>query len=387
MLVSFIPVTIMYVTFIFCYTELATSIPNAGGASAYARRAMGKFAGYITGISVLIAFLVSPCAVAISEGKLLNYLLPSVPPSVATAVFFCFFVVINLFGVKSSSVMEIVVTLIALSGIVLFAIIAAPHFEAGNFLAGTPFASGFSGVAGAMTFSMWFYFAIDGAAMNAEEMRDPKRDIPRGYIPAIITLMISASISMFFTAGIADYKEVAKVDFPLVKSLELAIGVGSVWPKVIAVISLFSMVASFSAIILALSRQTYALGRDGYMPAFLSKLNKWGSPSYGLLVPGAISFFLAMTGKTDTMVIISVFAAIIMYMMSIISLFILRRKEPNLSRPFKVAYPIVPIISLITVVLLFVCAFVYYIEILIWVVIVYAAAICYYLLYARNHIK
>ena len=223
--------------------------------------------------------------------------------------------------------------------------------------------------------------------MNAEEMRDPKRDIPRGYIPAIITLMISASISMFFTAGIADYKEVAKVDFPLVKSLELAIGVGSVWPKVIAVISLFSMVASFSAIILALSRQTYALGRDGYMPAFLSKLNKWGSPSYGLLVPGAISFFLAMTGKTDTMVIISVFAAIIMYMMSIISLFILRRKEPNLSRPFKVAYPIVPIISLITVVLLFVCAFVYYIEILIWVVIVYAAAICYYLLYARNHIK
>lgn len=134
MLVSFIPVTIMYVTFIFCYTELATSIPNAGGASAYARRAMGKFAGYITGISVFIAFLVSPCAVAISEGKLFNYLFPSVPSTVATAVFFCLFVVINLFGVKSSSIMELVVTLIALSGIVLFVVIAAPHFESENFL-------------------------------------------------------------------------------------------------------------------------------------------------------------------------------------------------------------------------------------------------------------
>ena len=387
MLVSFIPVTIMYVTFIFCYTELATSIPNAGGASAYARRAMGKFAGYITGISVFIAFLVSPCAVAISEGKLFNYLFPSVPSTVATAVFFCLFVVINLFGVKSSSIMELVVTLIALSGIVLFVVIAAPHFESENFFARPAFDAGFSGVAGAMTFSMWFYFAIDGAAMNAEEMENPKRDIPRGYIPAIVTLMVSAMVSMFFTAGISDYREIAKVDFPLVKSLELALGNGSIWPKVIAVISLFSMVASFSAIILALSRQTFALGRGGYMPAFFSKLNKWGSPTFGLLIPGVISFCLAMTGKTDVMVIISVFAAIVMYIMSIISLFILRKKEPELHRPFRVPYPAVPVISFITVILLFICALVYYIHILIWVVAVYAVAVFYYLFYARKHIS
>ena len=58
-LVSFIPVTLMYVPFLFCYTELATSIPHAGGPSAYARRAFGPFAGFITGFSVLIAFLIS----------------------------------------------------------------------------------------------------------------------------------------------------------------------------------------------------------------------------------------------------------------------------------------------------------------------------------------
>lgn len=238
-----------------------------------------------------------------------------------------------------------------------------------------------------MTFSMWFYFAIDGAAMNAEEMENPKRDIPRGYIPAIVTLMVSAMVSMFFTAGISDYREIAKVDFPLVKSLELALGNGSIWPKVIAVISLFSMVASFSAIILALSRQTFALGRGGYMPAFFSKLNKWGSPTFGLLIPGVISFCLAMTGKTDVMVIISVFAAIVMYIMSIISLFILRKKEPELHRPFRVPYPAVPVISFITVILLFICALVYYIHILIWVVAVYAVAVFYYLFYARKHIS
>ena len=87
-LVSFIPVTLMYVPFLFCYTELATSIPHAGGPSAYARRAFGPFAGFVTGFSVLIAFLISPCAVALATGALVNYLIPSIPALAATVVFF-----------------------------------------------------------------------------------------------------------------------------------------------------------------------------------------------------------------------------------------------------------------------------------------------------------
>ena len=90
-LVSFIPVTLMYVPFLFCYTELATSIPHAGGPSAYARRAFGPFAGFVTGFSVLIAFLISPCAVALATGALVNYLIPSIPALAATVVFFIFF--------------------------------------------------------------------------------------------------------------------------------------------------------------------------------------------------------------------------------------------------------------------------------------------------------
>ena len=98
-LVSFIPVTLMYVPFLFCYTELATSIPHAGGPSAYTRRAMGPFAGFITGFSVLIAFLISPCAVALATGALVNYLVPAIPALVATAVFFVFFMLFNLTGI------------------------------------------------------------------------------------------------------------------------------------------------------------------------------------------------------------------------------------------------------------------------------------------------
>lgn len=386
-LVSFIPVTIMYVTFLFCYTELATSIPHAGGPSAYARKAMGPFAGFITGFSVLIAFLVSPCAVAITTGALVNYLIPSIPAVWATVGFFCFFVLINLFGVKSSSVLELVVTLVSLIGLVIYTAVAAPHFEASNFFTEPAFTNGFAGVAGAMTYAMWFYFAIDGAAMQAEEMQNPKKDIPKGYIPAIITLFITSLIAIFLPAGIADYTEVAKYDYPLAKSLEMAMGVDSVWPKVIAVVALFSMVASFSAIVLAFSRQSFAMGRTGYLPPAFARVNRYGCPTVGLLIPAAFALVLAMTGQTAVMVTISVFAALIMYTIVIVTTFILRKNEPNMDRPFKVTYPIVPAVALITVIILFVCVLVYNIAVLKWVLAVYAVAIVYYMIYGKKYLR
>lgn len=386
-LVSFIPVSIMYITFLFCYTELATSIPHAGGPSAYARKAMGPFLGFITGFSVLIAFLVSPCAVAITTGALVNYLIPAIPATWATVAFFTFFVLINLLGVKSSSVLELVVTLVALGGLVLYTAIALPHFQTANFFTQPAFVNGFAGVAGAMTYSMWFYFAIDGAAMQAEEMENPKKDIPRGYIPAIITLTITSLVAIFIPAGIADYRVVSQYDYPLAKSLELALGDGTIWSKVIAVIALFSMVASFSAIVLAFSRQSFAMGRTGYLPPAFARLNKYGCPTVGLLVPAAFALGLAMTGKTSMMVTISVFAALIMYTIVIISTFMLRKNEPNLERPFKVIYPLVPTIALITVLILFVCVLSYNIAILKWVLAVYAVAVVYYMVYGKRNIR
>lgn len=386
-LVSFIPVTLMYVPFLFCYTELATSIPHAGGPSAYARRAMGPFAGFITGFSVLIAFLISPCAVALATGALVNYLIPSIPALVATAVFFVFFMLFNLTGIETSSKLELVVTIVSLVGLVIFAVLAAPHFEMETFVGGgKPFTNGFMGIAGAMTYSMWFYFAIDGAAMNAEEMKDP-RDIPKGYIPAVATLFITSLIAILLPAGIADYNAIASVDYPLAIALETPYGAASIWPKLIAAIALFAMVASFSAIILSFSRQTYAMGRTGYLPTVFARTNSKGCPTVGLIVPGTIALIVTvLTNDTGLMVTISVFAALIMYVLAIVSTFIMRKKEPNLERPFS-AGKVMPVLALIFVIVLFVCVLWANISVLIWVIVVYAVAVVYYLVYGKNNIR
>ena len=80
---AMIPVTIFYVTFILSYSELATAIPHAGGPSAYARRAMGKFGGFLNGISCLIEFVFAPPAIALAVGGYVHALLPFIDPMVA----------------------------------------------------------------------------------------------------------------------------------------------------------------------------------------------------------------------------------------------------------------------------------------------------------------
>ena len=128
-LLAFLPVTAMYVCFMACYMELAVSSPSAGGASEYARRSMGGFAGFMAGFSVLVAYIVAPCAVAITTGQLLHYLVPTIPAMTATVVFFCLFVALNLLGAKSSSRFELIATVAALAGLVLFAVVALPSFS------------------------------------------------------------------------------------------------------------------------------------------------------------------------------------------------------------------------------------------------------------------
>lgn len=383
-LLAFLPVTAMYVCFMACYMELAVSSPSAGGASEYARRSMGGFAGFIAGFSVLVAYIVAPCAVAITTGQLLHYLVPAIPAMTATVVFFCLFVALNLLGAKSSSRFELIATIAALAGLVLFAVVALPHFQSERLMLDEPPAAGLSGVAAAVPFAMWFYFAVDGPIMQSEEMEDPKTGILRGYVPALVTLFITALIDLLLPAGIADYHEIATVDYPLARSLELALGEGSVLPKVIAAIALFAMVASFSSIVMAFSRQAYAMGRVGYLPKLFARLNRHGAPTFGLLIPSALALCLCMTGKTALMVTISVFAALIMYALVILSNIRLYRQEPTLERPFEIPHPVVPGIAMVLVVLLFICVLVTNLSALKWVVVVYAAASGYYLCFGRG---
>jgi len=181
--------------------------------------------------------------------------------------------------------------------------------------------------------------------MAAEEVENPKKNIPKGFIGAVITLATATLFTLFVTAGLGGGSG-KLADYPLPQALSSVYGNGI--STVVAIIGLFGLIASLNGIIMGFSRQTYALARDGYFPKFLAKTNKKGVPVGGLLIPGAIGVICAGSATfANALIILSVFGAMMMYCISLVSLFILRKKEPNLSRPFKVNYPVVPSIALV----------------------------------------
>lgn len=385
---ALIPVTIFYVTFILSYSELATAIPHAGGPSAYARRAMGKFGGYLNGISCLIEFVFAPPAIALAVGGYVHALIPAVDPMVATVAAFFFFIFLNYLGMKTSATFELTVTIIALAGLVVYWLLAAPHFDASRVLTTPLLPNGFGGVMAAVPFAIWFFLAIEGGAMSAEEMVDPQHDIPKGFLSGMATLLVMAALTLFLTAGIADVSAISAVDFPLPMALATAYGDGSLPVLLMSGIGLFGLVASLHGIIVGYSRQTYAMARTGYLPKFLAHLDeKHHTPVWALVLPGIVCLFTALTGLTDLVITIACYGSVVMYLTSLVSFFILRHKEPALKRPFRVPSLVIPAISVIMAVFCLVSLLMASSAVLPYVVGIYAVAIAYYFLHGNRHIR
>ena len=352
--------TVLYVCFVFSFTELTTSIPEAGGPFAYANRAFGPIGGLIAGYATLVEFLLATPAIAAALGSYLHFLYPAFSILPSAVVLYVVFTFINLIGIKESAFFTLLVTLLAVVELLVYLGVTAPHFKMENFLQqGMPF--GWSGVFAALPFAIWFYLAIEGVAMVAEEAKDPHRTIPFGYISGIGTLCFLAIAVMVVTGGITDWHKLSAIDYPLPETIGIVLGNNHALTKIFAGIGLFGLVASFHSIITGYSRQIFALSLDKFLPSFLSNIHpRFNTPHWALIVGGVIGIFCVYTGTTDKLIILSALGAVCMYVISMLSLFKLRKSEAGLLRPFKAPfYPLFPIVALIlSVICLF--AIVYY---------------------------
>ena len=356
-------IALMYTCFIFSFTELTTAIPHAGGPFAYSRRAFGETGGLIAGMATLIEFVFAPPAIAMAIGAYLNVQFPDLNPKYAAVGAYIIFMTLNVLGVKLAAMFELVVTVLAVLELLVFMGVVAPGFSVANFAAngwsggehfGLP---ALSGIFAAIPFAIWFFLAIEGAAMAAEEARDPKRTIPKAYISGILTLVILAIGVMLLAGGAGDWRKLSDINDPLPQAMKMVVGENSGWMHMLVWIGLFGLVASFHGIILGYSRQFFALSRAGYLPAGLAKLSRFQTPHRAIIAGGLIGIaaifsdsWINLQGMTLTaaMITMAVFGAIVMYIMSMLSLFRLRRTAPELERSFRApGYPIVPGIALV----------------------------------------
>ncbi|MGN7722948.1 ethanolamine permease [Chitinophaga sp. 22620] len=346
-LLATLVVTLLYVTFIFSFTELTTAIPNAGGPFSYARKALGPTGGLIAGYATLVEFLLATPAIAFALGNYLHFLHPGLPVLGTAIGVYLLLTGINLLGIKESAAFTLLFTLLAVVELLVYFGIVAPHFKMENFLKDAlPF--GYSGVFAALPFAVWLYVCIEGVAMVAEEVKNPARNIPIGYISGILTLVVLALAVMLLTGGITNWQRLSAIDYPLPEAIGIVLGKDSGITKVFAGIGLFGLIASFNGIIISYSRQIFALAREGYLPSLLAAVGRKRQAPYNALVVGALAGIVALCiSRTDQLVVLSVLGAIVMYIVSMISLFVLRKKEPQLERPFKTPfYPWFPAIAL-----------------------------------------
>jgi ethanolamine permease len=361
-LVTTLVVAAMYTTFIFSFTELTTAIPHAGGPFAYARRAFGPTGGYLAGAATLVEFVFAPPAIALAIGAYLNVQFPALAPRDVAVGAYAIFIFLNLIGVGIAATFELVVTLLAIFELLVFIGVVAPGFSVASFVAhGWAGSDSFSiaaigGMFAAIPFAIWFFLAIEGAAMAAEEAEDPKRTIPRAYIAGIVTLVVLAVGVMVAAGGVGDWRQYSNINDPLPQAMKRVVGEDSGWLKMLVWIGLFGLIASFHGIIMGYSRQIYALARAGYLPRPLAAVSRFRTPHWALLAGGVIGIAAIYSDEavkyndnslTASIVTMSVFGAIVMYIVSMAALFRLRRSDPLLERPYRVPfYPWFPAAAL-----------------------------------------
>ncbi|MDW3647030.1 MAG: ethanolamine permease [Bacteroidia bacterium] len=355
-------ITLMYITFTFSYTELACAIPKAGGAFDYATRALGKDWGFIGGMAQNIEFIFAPPAIAFAIGAYVElfFEVPSLAiggyelPWVAILAYFIF-TGLNISGVEAAAKFELFITIIAVAGLLLFAGTTLPEVKWEN-LSHNAFPNGMGGIFAAIPFAIWFYLAIEGVANVAEETINPQRNVLIGFGSAILTLVILCILTFSASVGVGGWEPVVyeagsttTSDAPLPLAIAQVIGENHWIYKSIIIIGLFGLVASFHGIILAAGRASFEFGRVGYAPPALGKVNpKTQTPANALLLNMLIGIIALLTGKTGEIITIACFGALVLYIISMLSLFALRKKEVDLDRPFKVPlYPIFPALALI----------------------------------------
>lgn len=382
--IAVVVVTIFYLTFIFSFAEMSTAIPNAGACEEYAGRTMGRFGGYIAGFSCIVEYLFAVPAIALSIGAYIHFLAPVVPTVLAATLFYLAFIVINMFNVNLAASVELIITVVAIAGVILFVVSGLVKTNPANFLKGSLSAGGLKGIFATIPFAIWFYLGVEGGAVAAEECKNPKKQIPKAFMAGILTLVVMALLTLFVTVGLSDPSKINNVDSPLPSALAIAFGSNSIISKLLSFIGLFGLVASMHGLIIGYSRQTFAMAREGYLPKFLSYTSKKHKvPVFAVIIPSIIGLIFVLTQNTAAIITISCIGAVALYIISMISFFLLRKKEPALERPYKVRNLAIPGIAL-AIALIFLVAVTYAnISMMIWVLVAYVAAVAFYFIYTR----
>jgi len=326
-------------------SEPGAMIPRSGGQYVIVHRALGAYPGFVVGWSDWLSTCGTMAAVSIVLGEYVGPLVPAlVGHEAATAsVVTIFFALLQWRGVRIGDVAQQLTSLLktlALLGLVA-AILLLPHetvLAPGSEL---PLAGGmafFTAMVIAFQSAIYTYDGWTGAIYFGEEVRDPGRDIPRATIGGVLLLLlIYLSINVAFLRTVPIERMAGD---PFVAGTAAAAVFGPRGDTIIRVLMIVSMLAAMNAYHLMASRVPVAMARDHLLPRAAARVNRGGTPVPALFLGTAVALLFIVTNTFETVLSLLAFFFVANYALSFTSVFVLRRKEPDTPRPYRViGYP------------------------------------------------
>ncbi|MFZ5633415.1 MAG: amino acid permease [Bacillota bacterium] len=343
------------------YTELAAALPVAGSVYTFSYAALGEIVAWLVGWNLILEYLVAAGAVAIGWSSYAGDLLRSVgivlSPAFtsspfdggifnAPAVFIVLAITaLIITGTQHSAVANKIVVLAKLAAIALFLAVGIRHIDTANYTPLLPF--GVAGVFQGAAIVFFAYIGFDAVATASEEVKNPQRDLPRGIIYSLlISTVLYIGVAATLT-GIVKYTQLNTAS-PVAAAL---LRVGIPWAS--ALVSVGALAGLTSVMLVSMygqSRIFFAMARDDLLPSIFDWLHPrlrtpvWDSLIIGLVV-AAIGALLPI-GLVAEMANIGTISA---FITASVAVMVLRKKAPDLDRPFRIPWmPVIPVLTIIS---------------------------------------
>jgi APA family basic amino acid/polyamine antiporter len=336
-----------------CYAELCAAMPFAGGEYHYTKAAMGKFPSFITGWFLVMAYSAMMPGEIIVLSKVLSMLFSSPPKWLIGVVLALIFGGINLLGIRISAILQLIFAIVLFLGMAIFIFGGLGNIHWENF---TPFFDGHvGGMLMMVPIAMLAFMGFDIVPQAAEEVKSPIRQVVY-LIPLSIVFVCFFYFGAFFTAaGNVPPAQIAqsKAEVPLIEVSKIFLGESGA--LVILVAGIMGLITTMNAFVIGASRLMLGMAREGVLPRFLGRIHSnYGTPYWAIIVITFFGILGAIFQQLFLVFQIASSAILVAYILVIISFFVLRKKRPDMERPYTVpAYPLTPIIAIFGSVLAF----------------------------------
>ena len=374
------------------YAELSAMYPKSAAEFVYTEEAFKiRLLSFLLGWIIIFSGILSAATVALGFANYLAALI-GISPIFLVVIFAVLLIVIlsliNFVGIRASTWTNILFTLIEASGLILIIIIGIPYLGNVNYFV-LPLGSSFGAIFSAVALIFFAYIGFEDIANIAEEVKEPARNLPRAIIYSIIITSVLYCLTAISVVSILDYETIADSQAPLSSVVSEVLGpAGGI---IMSFIALFATANTVLIMMIVTSRMMYGMARDKALPEGLSKVSpKHKTPVLAVLVTMILAIIPLFLGDISTIADATVFGVLITFFLVNLSLIILRKKKPELERPFKQKPNIgwLPIVALLGCIVCFGLLFTFdLLTIIIQVIIILCGVVVFYAMKSKIETK